>query len=174
MLFAAGELEPGLALKVREMLDVAYEGDFADEDWEHACGGMHFWVEEDGEIIAHAAVVIREIEFGEVRLKTGYLEAVATRAEDRGKGYGTMVTRAAGDWILAHCEAGALSTGEHAFYARLGWELWRGETWMRLASGELERTEDDDGGIMVLRTERTPQWDIEARIVAEERSGDVW
>ncbi len=174
MMYSAPELGSDLARQMRAMLDEAYEGDFADEDWEHACGGMHFWIEQDGEIAAHAAVVIRTIEFGEQRLRAGYVEAVATREQDRGKGYGTAVMRAAGEWIEQNCEAGVLSTGEAPFYARLGWEMWQGPTWMRREDGSLERTEDDDGGIMVLRTGRSPAWNVQERIVAEERSGDVW
>ena len=34
---------------------------FTEADWEHSVGGMHFVLEEDGEIVAHASVVEREL-----------------------------------------------------------------------------------------------------------------
>ena len=41
---------------------------------------------------------------------------------------------------------GALSTGTHALYQSLGWELWRGPTFVDGPRGR-ERTPDGDGGV---------------------------
>ena len=65
---------------VRAILRDAFAGDgdgFTDEDWAHALGGMHFLLEADGTIIAHAAVVERELHAGELPIRSGYVEAVA-------------------------------------------------------------------------------------------------
>ena len=71
------------------------------------------------------------------------------------------------------CELGALSTGTHAFYKRLGWEEWRGPTFVDGPRGR-ERTPDDDGGIMILRTSSSPHLDLDGEIVCDWRRGDVW
>jgi aminoglycoside 2'-N-acetyltransferase I len=38
----------------RALLDEVFEGDFSDQDWEHALGGMHALVWEGAELIGHA------------------------------------------------------------------------------------------------------------------------
>ena len=66
----------------RALMDAAFGSDeeegFSDDDWQHAVGGVHFVLELDGEIVAHAAVIEREIHVGGQALRTGYVEAVAT------------------------------------------------------------------------------------------------
>jgi aminoglycoside 2'-N-acetyltransferase I len=59
------------------------------------------------------------------------------------------------------------------FYERLGWERWLGPTSVRTATGT-ERTPDDDGGIMILRTPASPGLDLTANIACDWRDGDVW
>ncbi len=105
--------------------------------------------------------------------RTGYVEAVATAAEFRGRGYGTRVMQEISDAILADWPLGALSTGEHAFYERLGWERWRGPTSVD-APGGIERTPDDDDGVMVLLTPQTAALELHGEIRCDWRSGDVW
>jgi aminoglycoside 2'-N-acetyltransferase I len=107
------------------------------------------------------------------RLRVGYVEAVATAAAYRRRGYGASVMRRLNDVIRARYLLGALSTGSPSFYEALGWERWRGPT---LVDGPLgpERTRDDDGGIMILKTDRSPRLDLDGPIVADRRSGDVW
>ena len=68
---------------------------------------------------------------------------------------------------------GALSTGTSEFYGRLGWEPWRGSTFVNGLHG-LERTPDDDGGILILRTPRSPHLDLDGDIVTDWRAGDAW
>jgi aminoglycoside 2'-N-acetyltransferase I len=81
--------------------------------------------------------------------------------------------REIGDIIRERYELGALSTPVPDFYTKLGWELWRGPTAVRSSEG-VERTPDDDGGIMVLRTPSSPQLNLDDQIVCEWREGDVW
>ena len=61
----------------------------------------------------------------------------------------------------------------HGLYARLGWERWRGPTFVRTAGG-LVRTEDEDAGIMILRTPRTPALTRTESLSCEWRAGDAW
>lgn len=155
------------------MLETAFDEEFV-EDWDHALGGTHFLIEEDGNPVAHASVVERELLAGGRVLRTGYVEAVATRPDRRGRGFGTRVMEAATEHIKSTYELGALGTGEFDFYARFGWERWQGPTAVRTSTGVL-RTPDEDGFVMILRTPSTPQdLDLAAVISCEWRSGDVW
>ena len=151
----------------------AGEEGFTEDDWEHAVGGTHFLVEEDGVIVSHASVVERELHIAGRPVRTGYVEAVATVPASQGRGLGTVVMREVTAHIRAGYELGALGTGLHGFYERLGWLTWRGPTSVRTDQGEL-RTQDDDGSIMVLPTPTTPELDVTSSISCEWRPGDVW
>jgi aminoglycoside 2'-N-acetyltransferase I len=162
---------------LRELFDEAWpdEGDrFTDEDWGHTFGGVHFVVREDGGIVSHASVVPRELRAGGVALATGYVEGVATRSERRRRGLGTDVMRAADEHIDAAYELGALGTGVHAFYERLGWKTWRGPTAVGSDDGDVP-TPDEDGFVMVRFTPRTPAGlDLETTLSCDPRPGDAW
>lgn len=146
---------------------------FTDDDWAHALGGVHAFVIEGGIPVAHGSVVERDLHVGGVPLRAGYVEAVATRSDRRGLGLGTAVMRALGERIRAGSELGALDTSLHRFYARLGWEPWRGPTFVRTDDG-LVATPEEDGYVMILRTPSTPAIDPDAPISCEWRPGDVW
>ena len=157
-------------------MDVAFgtgEEAFGDEDWEHAIGGTHFLLELDGAIVSHASVVERALEIGGRPFRTGYVEAVATAPDRQGRGYGTAIMRAASEHIRGSFELGALGTGAHRFYERLGWETWRGPAYVRMPDGET-RTPDDEGYILVLRTPSSRPFDLTERLSCEWRPGDVW
>ena len=78
------------------------------------------------------------------------------------------------DLVRGHFELGALSSGEWGFYERLGWERWRGPTFVRTPNGTRQRTVEDDDGVMVLRCAATRDIDVTADITCEARSGDSW
>lgn len=164
---------------IRALMDSAFASDdaderFSDDDWQHALGGIHFLAELDGRIVAHASVVPRELHLGGRALRTGYVEAVAAAPALQGRGLGTLVMHPASEHIRAVYELGALGTGEHGFYERLGWRTWRGPSSVRLASGN-QPTPEDDGYLMVLETPSTPgPMDLGAPISCEWRPGDVW
>lgn len=162
---------------IRALLEDAFGDDeeerFAEEDWQHALGGVHFVLDLDGVPIAHAAVVERELQIGGHPLRTGYVEAVGTAPDRQGAGFGSTVMTDVTAYIRDHFELGALGTGRHAFYQRLGWLTWQGPAFVRTPAGP-RPTPDEDGYIMVLPTPRSPQLDLTATISCEWRSGDVW
>ena len=162
---------------LRELLWAAFPPDdeegFTEEDWEHALGGIHFLLEDGGVIVAHAAVVEREIQVDGQPLRTGYVEAVATDPARQGGGLGSTVMGAVTEHIKDAFELGVLGTGRHRFYERLGWFTWRGPSAVRTEGG-LIRTPDDDGFIMVLPTRTSPALDPASPISCEWRPGDVW
>lgn len=148
-------------------------GGFTEEDWRHSIGGTHFVLEIDGAIVCHASVVSRQLQVSGVPLRTGYVEAVATAPEQRRRGYGSAVMGDVNEYVRAQFALGALGTGSQAFYERLGWQIWRGPTFVRTPTGD-ERTADEDGYILVLPTPASPALDLDAPISCEWRPGDVW
>jgi aminoglycoside 2'-N-acetyltransferase I len=161
---------------IRSLLGAAFAHDgtgFADADWAHALGGTHALAIVDGLIVAHAAVVTRPLEIDGRPVHAGYVEAVGTLPERQGAGHGSALMRAIDEVIVRDFELGALSTGAHAFFERLGWERWLGRTGVRTAAG-VELTPDDDAGIMVLRTPTSPPFDPRGLLSCDWREGDVW
>jgi aminoglycoside 2'-N-acetyltransferase I len=159
---------------LRTLLDDAFRGDFTDEDWAHACGGWHVLVHDNGALVAHASVAPRWLEIGSERRAAGYVEAVAVATARQRAGFGSMAMRRINAVIADQFELGALSTGRQTFYERLGWQRWRGPSWVRHPDGRLVRTPDEDEGIMVLRTVATPPLDATAAITCDARAGESW
>jgi aminoglycoside 2'-N-acetyltransferase I len=161
---------------IRDLLWASYPpGDeaFTEEDWEHAIGGMHFLMELDGRIVAHASVVERELHVAGRPVRAGYVEAVATEPTHQGRGLGTRVMRDVSSYVRDRFELGALGTGSHRFYERLGWQTWRGPSSVRTEEGTVA-TPDEDGYILVLPTPTSPALDFTAPISCAWRPGDAW
>ncbi len=175
---ATQELTADEVRAIRALMEDAFgtEGEderFSDDDWEHALGGVHFVLELDGEIVAHAAVVERRLFVAGRPLRTGYVEAVATSPDRQGVGLGSIVMTDVTEYVRDGFELGGLGTGRRSFYGRLGWRIWGGPSAVRTSDGE-RPTPDDDGYIMVLETPTSPPLDLGAAISCEERPGDVW
>jgi aminoglycoside 2'-N-acetyltransferase I len=162
---------------IRDLLEAAFgqedEERFSDDDWDHALGGTHFVLEQDGVIVAHASVVERELHVGGRPVRTGYVEAVATAPDWQGSGLGSLVMADVTTYIRDRFDLGALGTDRHSFYARLGWQTWTGPSSVRTPVGP-RRTPDEDGYIMVLPTPTSPPLDRSAPISCDWRPGDVW
>jgi aminoglycoside 2'-N-acetyltransferase I len=146
---------------------------FTDDDWNHAIGGVHFVLDVDREIIAHAAVVVRELHVGGRPVRTGYVEAVATAPDRQGTGLGSLVMTEVASYIRDRFELGALGTGRRRFYERLGWQTWSGPSSVRTDDGPVP-TPDDDGYILVLPTPTSPPLNLADPISCDWRPGDAW
>jgi aminoglycoside 2'-N-acetyltransferase I len=170
---ATADLDEPTVGSVRALLRSAFDGDFGDHDWDHACGGWHILVEEGGRPVAHAAVVARILEVDGALLRAGYVEAVAVAPDRQRVGLGTAVMAEAAAVIERDFEMGALSTGEHHFYERLGWERWQGPTHATDGADRI-RTPDDDDSVMVLRFGVTADLPLGGAITCEGRPGDDW
>jgi len=167
-LLAAAQLQD-----FRALLDAAFDGDFSGDDWAHALGGTHVWIDGPAGVVSHGALVERTLVCSGQVLRTGYVEAIATAPAHRRRGYASDVVKRINALIREQHALGALSTGTPEFYERLGWERWRGPTFVNGPHG-LERTHDDDGGVLILRTPRSPELDLDGHIVADWRAGDAW
>jgi aminoglycoside 2'-N-acetyltransferase I len=171
------DLTPADVAAIRELMLVAFgaadDERFTDDDWQHAIGGLHFVLDLNGEVVTHASVVEREIHVDGHPCRTGYVEAVATAPDRQGGGFGTMVMADVTSYIRDRFELGALGTGRHRFYERLGWLIWTGPSSVRTPDGP-RRTPEDDGSILVLPTPSTPALDVTTPISCDWRPGDVW
>ena len=165
------------AADLAQLLDLFHAcwpaGEFSTDDIAHAMGGVHWLAEARGRIVGHDSVVPRLLEADGMPMTTGYVEAVATHPEWRRRGIASRLMALANDHIAANFELGALSTDLHAVYARVGWERWRGPTYVRTDDGPV-RTEEEDEGIMILRTPRTPALTGTETLSCEWRAGDAW
>lgn len=144
--------------------------------WESIGPGVHVIAERAGRgIVAHAAIVDRLLYPGDATLRAGYVEAVAVWPDLQRQGLGTEVMKVIDPMLDEGYELGALGTGSHEFYARLGWVVWRGPTWIRERDGHLERSPHEDGDILVRLTPMTPPGlDLSLPIAVDWRPGEVW
>jgi aminoglycoside 2'-N-acetyltransferase I len=149
----------------------AYEEPFA-QYFANIGPGMHLLGKVDGELVSHVMWVPRELHVADVgTLQTAYVEAVATLQAEQGRGYASALMRA----VPAHLDVfdfAALSPSDHAWYARFGWETWRGPLSYWQQGVETPTPEEE---LMVLRLPRTPAaLDIRAAIACDWRPGEVW
>lgn len=148
----------------------AYEESFG-HLFEMLPSSTHVLAHLDGEIVSHAEWVTRWLQpEGHKPLRTAYVEAVATAPARQGQGFATAVMQELRRHICGY-DLGALSPSEPAFYARLGWELWRGPLAIRTEGG-LSPTPDEE--VMVMRLAGTPSLDLNTRLTAEWRDGELW
>jgi aminoglycoside 2'-N-acetyltransferase I len=171
--FTTEQAPEGVIESIRALLGEAFKGRFTADDWAHACGGVHVVAFDGATLCAHGSVVERVLELDGSPITTGYVEAVATRPSLQRAGWGTAVMTELDAIIRSRFEMGALATGEHAFYQRLGWRSWQGPTAVRRGRDAV-RTPDDDDAIMVLLFERTTDVDLSSLLVCDDRLGDVW
>jgi aminoglycoside 2'-N-acetyltransferase I len=135
-------LRPDEVVALRELFDEAWSDDvegFTDQDWGHAVGGVHVIAEADGRVVAHASVVQRELHTAGHRLRTGYVEAVATQPSHQRRGLGSLVIGEVGELIDRNYRLGALATGVVGFYERLGWVAGRVRPSSGRRGGSFER-----------------------------------
>ena len=134
-------------------------------------GGIHVLAHHGPELVSHAVATTRWLQpEGLPLLRTAYIDAVATLPAYQGHGIGSAVMRHLAT-VIADFEIACLETDRESFYARLGWEIWRGPLAGRRGS-ELLPTPDQTG-IMILRLALTPPLDLDSLLVIE-YNGRIW
>ncbi|MFI6156453.1 GNAT family N-acetyltransferase [Kitasatospora sp. NPDC051170] len=159
--------------EARELLDVVFEGDMTPEDWEHALGGVHALLWEEGQLVGHAAVVQRRVLHGGRALRAGYVEAVGVRADRRGRGHGAMLMDAVERVVGGAYELGVVGASDEAvgFYRRRGWRPWRGPLSALTPEG-VRPTPEEAGAIFVLPG--AAPLDLSGELTCDWRDGEVW
>ncbi|MBP7689990.1 MAG: GNAT family N-acetyltransferase [Thermoflexales bacterium] len=131
----------------------------------------HVLAKLDGVLVSHALWVTRWLQAGRgPLLRTAFVEAVATDPAYQGQGYATQVMRTLHTAMINYDLAG-LSTGSPGFYARLGWQSWRGPLFVRTEVGLLATPTDS---VMILSLPHTPPLDLDGPLSAEWRVGELW
>jgi aminoglycoside 2'-N-acetyltransferase I len=134
---------------------------------------VHVLARVDGVIVSHAAWVTRELRVDGLPapLRAAYIEAVATAPRFRSRGLASRILRGL-PALLAEFDIAALSPSDPAFYARLGWEPWRGP----LSYREGDRVvPTPDEVVMIHRLPKTPTaLDLAAGLQVDWRTGEVW
>jgi aminoglycoside 2'-N-acetyltransferase I len=171
------EIEPDLFDDLTALCAAAFEEPFA-AVWERIGPGLHVVASSGSRVTGHAMIIDRRIYLGhepDQALDVGYVENVATWPDHAGRGTGTTVMREIGRIIGEEYALGALSTGSSGFYQRLGWETWRGPTYVRMLDGQRVRSAEEDGDVMILRTPRTPaDLDLTGPIAVDWRPEEPW
>jgi len=101
------DLDAATLRAARALLDAVFGDDMSEHDWEHALGGVHALVWEDGELVGHASVVQRRLLHGGRALRAGYVEGVAVSASRRRRGHGGAMMAALERVIRGAYDAGA-------------------------------------------------------------------
>ena len=167
----------GAALKPEEreeiiaLCDLAYEEDMGViirqfVDPVHVLG---YWGEK---LVCHALWITRYLQPEGFRLlRTAYVEAVASHPNYRCRGFASAIMRRVIEEIQDFDIAG-LAPFSVAYYARLGWELWRGPLYERVEDSWVASLPEDE--LMIYRLPKTPTLDLDAAISVEWREGEVW
>ncbi|MGA5192415.1 GNAT family N-acetyltransferase [Streptomyces exfoliatus] len=168
------ELGAARLRSVRELLDAAFEGDFGDDDWDHTLGGVHAWVEDEQDIAAHGAVVMRRALHRGRSHRVGYVEGVAVRAALRRRGLGGAVMAELERVIDGAYLFGALGATDDgaALYRARGWRVWEGRLEALGPEGLVHLAEEE--GFVLLRPAAGRELpDPAAPLVFDWRDGDV-
>ena len=166
----ADKLSPAQRGEIAGLCAAAFDGEFS-RLFDLLPGSTHVLARQGRELVGHACWVTRWLEpEGMAALRTAYVEAVAVLPSRQGYGVGSAVMRRVAEEIDGY-DLGALSPARPPFYARLGWERWRGPTAIRVVDGLLPTPGEE---VMILRTPRTPPLDLGTPITAEWREGELW
>jgi aminoglycoside 2'-N-acetyltransferase I len=156
--------------EVRALCSDAYREDFT-RTIDQIGPGWHLLGRREGILVSHVMWVTRFLQPTSLEpLRTAYVEAVATEPACQRRGYATALLRRLADEVQDY-DLAALAPSDETFYARLGWEVWRGPLLIRRGR-VLEATPDET--VMVLRLPRTPGLDLDEPLSAEWRRGELW
>lgn len=167
------DLDQAVLGKARDLLDVVFDGEMTDADWEHAIGGMHAVAWHGDLVVGHASVIQRRIVHAGRALRTGYVEGVGVHPEWQRRGIGGQMMQALEHVIEMAYDIGALGATDEAvnLYEHRGWIRWLGPTSAITPDG-IVRTPDDDDCVYVLPCRMT--MDVRGDLTCDWRDGDVW
>ena len=124
------ELDRSTLTRARDLLDLVFDGEMTDDDWEHSLGGIHAIGWRDSSLVGHASVVQRRLVHGGDALRTGYVEGVGVDPAWQRHGLGGQMMQALEHIIEKAYDIGALGATDEAvsLYEHRGWVRWRGPT----------------------------------------------
>jgi aminoglycoside 2'-N-acetyltransferase I len=135
-------------------------------------GARHFLAYDGDTLVSHAVVSTRAVQpEGLPILRTAFVDAVSTLPLRQNQGYGSATMQRLAETIGDY-EIGCLVTDRTSFYARLGWEEWRGPLAGRSDDGLIATP--DQRGVMVLRLPSTPPFDLDSALTIESQPERFW
>ncbi len=167
------ELDAAVLRQAHALLEDVFGQEMTADAWEHALGGIHALVWEEGRLVGHGSVVQRRLLYDGRAVRTGYVEGVAVSADRRRRGYGGAIMAALERVVRGAYELGALGASDDGarLYAARGWKPWRGATWALTPDGRV-RTAEEDRNVYVF--EVLGPLDTTSDLVCDWRDGDLW
>lgn len=171
-----GELSGAQLAEAESLVRKAFGSSFRSHDWLHAVEGVHVVLTGDDSLLGFAAVVPRTLRHNGIAIDTGYVEGVAVRADQQGKGLGRMVMNHAETIIRQRHQLGALNAVESAaeFYAARGWLLWTGHTQAADSAGVIDVYDDADRIYLLQPTAKDQPLGAGTPLICDWRPGDLW
>lgn len=135
--------------------------------------GLHVIGRIGDRVVGHAVVTTRWLRYDHTRrMRTAYVDAVATAPDHQRRGIGRAVMRRVEELVTENAyEIACLETDRAGFYTRLGWETWHGSL-AGLGQDGLVPTPDQTG-IMILRLPSTPPLELDYALIIE-IDGRIW
>jgi predicted acetyltransferase len=160
-----------LRKEIISLCNRAYQEDLT-ELFETYVNPMHLLGYYDNVLVCHALWVTRHLQAGtNPPMRTAYVEAVATEAKYRNRGFAASIMK----YLIGEIQdydLAALSPFSVAYYRRLGWELWHGPLSIRTNDVKVPSPADEE--VMIFRLTKTPTLDLSAPLSAESRAGESW
>lgn len=171
-----GELGAAQLDAAEALVRTAFGSQFRSHDWLHAVDGVHIVLNEDESLIGFASVVPRTLRHNDISFATGYIEGVAIRSDQQGRGLGRIVMDLAERIINTRHELGALNAVETAaaFYAARGWQPWTGRTQADGPTGVIDTYDTADRIYLFDPDQRGNTLVPDAALICDWRPGDLW
>jgi aminoglycoside 2'-N-acetyltransferase I len=171
-----GELGAARLESAETLVRSAFGPSFRPHDWLHAVEGVHVVLTADQSLVAFAAVVARTLYHDGIAFKTGYVEGVAVRADQQGRGLGRVVMDHAETIIRRNHQLGALNAVESAadFYAARGWQPWTGHTQATGPEGIVDTYDAADRIYLLNPATHEQSLDVNTALICDWRPGDLW
>jgi aminoglycoside 2'-N-acetyltransferase I len=166
-------LEAHLLARARALMDLAFPGDFEDDDWDHGLGGLHVLAVVGDEVVGHGSVVARSMATAGRAWRVGYVECMAVHPDRQRRGIGTALMVRLEEIVRGAYDFGALGASDEGMglYLRRGWQVWRGPLRAMTPEGVVD-TPEEAGAVLVLPG--VVALDLDGTLVCEHREGDVW
>ena len=171
-----GELNQDVLDCAETLVRSAFGHSFRTHDWLHGVDGVHVLVTEHGQLLAHASVVARSLCHDGEAFTAGYVEGVAVRNDQQGRGLGRVVMDHAEAIIQAQHQLGALNAVDTAapFYAARGWLPWRGHTQADTPDGVVDTYDPDDQIFVLPAGVSVDRLSGSTPLICDWRVGDLW
>jgi aminoglycoside 2'-N-acetyltransferase I len=171
-----GELSEAQLDTAETLVRSAFGPSFRSHDWLHAVEGVHVALTDGNALLAFAAVVARTLRHNDIALDTGYVEGVAVRADQQGRGLGRVVMDHAETIIRTRHQLGALNAVETAadFYAARGWQRWTGPTQAVGPAGVFDTYDAADRIYLLRPTSPAQPLGTGTALICDWRPGDLW